>query len=221
MPFTAEEFLALFERYNRAIWPLQVLTLVAAVVAVALVAFRPARRSTDAAVAGILAAFCTITGAGYFLLGFTRLTPAGYAFGAIFLGEAALLGHAALREGSLTFSGAPRWRAVLGAIVVVYGLVGYPLLGLLTRAPVRSPWMGVVPCPTTIFTLGLLLLSTSRTPARYLALPIVWATIGTMAAFRFGIREDLGMTAAAVVAAASLLEGVPGSRALDDGKPGA
>ncbi len=206
MPFTPEQFLALFASYNAAIFPLQAVTLAAAGLAAALVALRPGR-ATDAAVAGILAAFSALTGGGYFLLGFTRLSPAGYGFAAIFLAEAALLALAALRPGELRFGGAPRWRAVAGAAIALYGLVAYPLLGLAARPALESPWMGVVPCPTTIFTLGLLLLARTARPARYLAPLIAWSAIGTVAALRLGIREDLGMTVAALVAAASLAVG--------------
>lgn len=207
MPFTPSQFLALFEQYNAAVWPLQAVTLAAALWVVVLLAVRPGRRSTDLAATAVLVAFSLIVGVGYFGFGFARqLSPAGYLFAAIFLGEAALLAHATFRPGALTFSAAPGWRTAASAIVLAYALVGYPVIGLLAgRAPVESPWLGVVPCPTTIFTIGLLLRSTSRTPARFLLLPIVWSFVGTMAALRFGILEDLGMTAAALAGVASLL----------------
>lgn len=206
MPFTPSQFIALFERYNSAVWPLQLVTLAAAITVLGLLAARPRRRSTDVAILAVLVGFSVTTGAGYFLCGFTQLSPAGYPFAAIFLGEAAVLAHAARRPGTLTFSAAPGWRAVAGTIVLAYALVGYPAVGLLMgRPPVQSPWLGVVPCPTTIFTIGLLLRSSSRTPARYLALPILWSFIGTTAAVRFGVLEDLGMTAAAIAGVASLV----------------
>ncbi len=206
MPFTPSQFMSLFERYNAAVWPLQLVTMAAALAVVALLAARPGR-SSDVAASAALVSFSLVVGVGYFFLGFARhLSPAGYLFGALFVVQAALLGAAALRPGALTFSEAPGWRAVAGTIVLVYALVGYPIVGLLTGRPlVQSPWLGVVPCPTTIFTIGLLLRSTSRRPALYLALPIVWSAVGTTAAIRFGVLEDLGMTAAALVGAVSLL----------------
>jgi len=206
MPFTPSQFISLFERYNAAVWPLHLVTAAAALAVVALLAARPGRRS-DVAASGVLVGFSLIVGVGYFFLGFARhLSPAGHLFGAIFVFEAALLALAALRPGALTFSAAPGWRNVAGVAVLAYALVGYPVVGLLTgRPPIQSPWLGVVPCPTTIFTIGLLLRSTSRRPALYLVLPIAWALIGTAAAIRFGVIEDLGMTAAALVGLASLL----------------
>jgi hypothetical protein len=206
MPFTPSQFLSLFARYNAAVWPLQLVTMAAALAVVALLAWRPGRRS-DVAASAVLVSFSLVVGIGYFFLGFARhLSPAGYLFGTIFVVQAALLGSATLRPGALTFSAAPGWRTIAGTIVLAYGLVGYPVVGLLAgRPPVQSPWMGVVPCPTTIFTIGLLLRSTSRRPAVFLVLPIAWALIGTTAAIRFGVFEDLGMTAAAIVGVLSLL----------------
>ncbi len=206
MPFTPSQFLALFERFNTAIWPLQLVTMAAALAVVALLAARPGRRA-DVTASAVLVVFCLVVGVGYFFLGFAQhLSPAGWPFGAIFLVEAALLSRAAVRPGALTFSATSGWRSAAGVAVLAYALVGYPIVGLLTgRPPVQSPWLGVVPCPTTIFTIGLLLRSTSPRPALYLALPIAWALIGTTAAIRFGVLEDLGMTAAAVVGVASLL----------------
>jgi hypothetical protein len=207
MPFTPTQFISLLERYNAAVWPLQLVTMAAALAAVVLLFARPGRRSTDLAILAVLAGFCLITGVGYFAWGFARhLSPAGYLFAAIFLGQAALLAAAAFRPGALTFSAPAGWRGVAGAVVVAYALVGYPVVGLLVGRPIgQSPWLGVVPCPTTIFMIGLLLRSSARSPARSLVLPIVWSFIGTTAALRFGIVEDFGMTAAAVIGVASLL----------------
>lgn len=206
MPFTPSQFISLFERYNAAVWPLHLVTMAAALAVVAALVAGPGRRS-DVAASAVLAGFCLIVGVGYFFVGFARhLSPAGWPFGAIFLAQAVLLARAALRPGALTFSAPPGWRNAAGAIVLAYALVGYPAVGLLSgRPPIQSPWLGVVPCPTTIFTIGLLLRSTSRRPALYLVLPIVWAVIGTTAAIRFGVFEDLGMTAAAIAGAVSLL----------------
>jgi hypothetical protein len=74
----------------------------------------------------------------------------------------------------------------------------YPVLGQLGDHPYpRSPSFGM-PCPTTIFTLGLLLLTRGRVPWWLIVIPAVWAAIGTSAAITLGIREDLGLAAAAL-----------------------
>ena len=52
------------------------------------------------------------------------------------------------------------------------------------------------PCPVTIFTIGLLWLA--RPPVRWflIVVPVLWATVGSSAAFSLGIREDLGLLVA-------------------------
>jgi hypothetical protein len=59
---------------------------------------------------------------------------------------------------------------------------------------------GVTPCPTTIFTFGVLLLSARPLPALLLVIPLAWAAIGGSAAVLLGVREDLTLTAAAAIA---------------------
>lgn len=79
-------------------------------------------------------------------------------------------------------------------------LVGYPIVGFLVghRYP-AAPTFGV-PCPTTIFTLGLLLWSTGPLARRLTVVPVLWAIVGTSAAVNLGMTEDLGLFVAALCA---------------------
>ena len=53
-----------------------------------------------------------------------------------------------------------------------------------------SPTFGL-PCPTTIFTIGILGLSIRPIPLRVIIVPIVWSIIGVQAAFLLNIWPDL------------------------------
>jgi hypothetical protein len=90
----------------------------------------------------------------------------------------------------------------VGAAFILYGLLIYPLLGYILghRYP-YSPTFGL-PCPTTIFTFGLLLWTAPRIPKYLLALPLVWAFIGFTAAFQLGVLEDVMLPVAGLVAVA-------------------
>ena len=96
--------------------------------------------------------------------------------------------------------------AIIGAALLTYAVVGYPLLGyaLGHRYP-AAPTFGV-PCPTTIFTLGLGVWAGASLPRRLLIAPLAWSIVGTSAAITLGMIEDLGLLAAAIatVVAASL-----------------
>jgi len=78
-------------------------------------------------------------------------------------------------------------------------MIGYPLLGyFLGHIYPASPCFGVAPCPTTIFTFGLLLLTVKRVPKYLLIIPLIWSFIGFTAALKLGIKEDIGLLIAGV-----------------------
>ncbi|HKB86940.1 MAG TPA: DUF6064 family protein, partial [Ignavibacteriaceae bacterium] len=57
------------------------------------------------------------------------------------------------------------------------------------------------PCPTTIFTFGILLWTTKKIPGYVLIIPLIWAALGISAALQLGIKEDLGLFAAGILSA--------------------
>ena len=63
---------------------------------------------------------------------------------------------------------------------------------------------GVAPCPTTICTFGLLLLAAGPVPLWLIAIPVIWAGIGSTAAILLAVREDLGLLVWCVLAAGLL-----------------
>ena len=87
-----------------------------------------------------------------------------------------------------------------GIILVVFALVVYPLLGYASghRYPF-SPTFGL-PCPTTIFTFGMLLMANKKFPVAILIIPFLWSIIGFTAAYHFWILEDTGLLAAGIIA---------------------
>ena len=93
----------------------------------------------------------------------------------------------------LTLSG------LVGGFFILYGLLIYPLLGyFLGHVYPYAPSFGV-PCPTTIFTFGLLLWTDSKFPKYLLIVPLLWSMIGFMAAFQWGVLEDLMLLVSGIV----------------------
>lgn len=201
-PFTLEEFLGVFARYNLAVWPLQVGLYAVAALLVALAA-RPSRRS-GRWIAGLLAALWAWMGIVYHWAYFARINPAAYLFGGLFVLQALAFVAAGVR-GQLRFRVRRDASAVAGAALIAYALVLYPLLGARAgHAFPNGPTFGL-PCPTTIFTLGLLLWTVGRVPPWLLAVPVAWSLLGSTAALRFGIAEDHALPVAGVVAAFLIL----------------
>lgn len=202
-PFSTAEFLVVFARYNEAVWPAQALFYLLALAALRL-AWRP-RAGSGRGVAGVLAFFWAWMGVAYHWRFFSEINPAAYAFGALFVVQAILLMAAGVARPRLSFRIGRDPAGVAGAVMVAYALVVYPLLGhaLGHRYP-AAPTFGL-PCPTTIFTFGMLLWAGRSAPAWLLAIPLAWSLLGVSAALSFGITEDYGLLAAGVVTAALAL----------------
>jgi len=202
-PFTAEQFFDVFRQYNLSVWPMQVVLLAVALVLVALALASP---RSSRVVIGALAALWLWMGVAYHLVFFASLTPAAYLFAAAFLAEAALLAWHGLRTRRLHFA-LPRESSatVVGAVLIAFALVGYPALGdaLGQRYP-AVPTFGL-PCPTVIFTFGLLAWCVRPVPRSVLWIPAAWALLGSTAAIGFGARQDFGLLAAAIIALGVML----------------
>lgn len=202
LPFTADEFFDVFRRYNEAVWPapwlLNALALVAVVFAVR--GAPRGRRTTG----GILALLWLWAGMVYHAAFFVAINAAALLFAVLFVVEAGLLASATFGR-ALTFHARPDLRGVVGGALVAYALVGYPLLGaaLGHRYP-EAPTFGL-PCPTTIYTFGVLLWAARPVPRALVVVPVLWAAIGTVAAVQLGVREDYGLAVAAAVATPLLL----------------
>jgi hypothetical protein len=204
LPFTVEQFLQVFERYNQATWPAQVFAYALGIAAVAL-AVRPVRHAGPL-IAGILALFWFWAGAIYHLGFFRQINPAALGFGAFFLAQGAVFIWAGVLRRQLSFRVRGDLDGLVGGLFVAYAMVVYPLLGLaFGHGYPRSPVFGVAPCPITVFTFGLLLWTDARVPRYVPVIPLLWSLLGFTAALSLGIREDLGLLVAGLVGTALLL----------------
>lgn len=203
MPFTVEQFFEVFRRYNEAVWPAQVVAVVDAFIAIG-AALRGGRRA-NRIIAIVLAALWFWMGAVYHLQFFRQVNPAAVIFGVTFLIQAALFVWLGVAHDRLTFDPRLDVAGVLGSALILYSLTVYPMLGsAFGRSYPASPTFGL-PCPTTIFTLGLLLWARPRAPIALLVVPIAWALIGTMAAVQLGVGEDFGLGVSALLSLPLLL----------------
>jgi hypothetical protein len=197
LPFTRQHFFDLFAAYNAALWPALVLLWIAsAVVSVLLLS---SRRPPDRWIAALLAAHWIWSALAYHALFFTRINPAAWLFAALFLVQAALFVWWGVVQQRLTF--APwrsRW-APVGWTLVAYALL-YPAINAAQHLTwSRIPAFGV-PCPTTIFTAGLLMLARGVT-WRLTIVPVVWSMIGGSAAFLLGVHADYVLSIAGLALA--------------------
>lgn len=189
LPFTREEFLAVFISYNDAIWPLQVGADLLGIIAVALL-FRPGRAS-DRTIASVLAVMWLWTGIAYHGLYFAPINKGAYLFGALFVVQGIYLAITGARRDQLRFEFQPGPVAWVGAAFVFCAAIVYPLISIwIGHAYPEMPMFGVTPCPVTIFTFGMLLLTTQPIPSWLLAIPLLWTLIGGSAAIVLDVPQD-------------------------------
>lgn len=191
LPFTLEQFMQVFRDYNLQVFPAQIIMIVLAGIIIALSFLKISR--SDKIVSGILAVLWLWMGIVYHWGYFSGINKAAYLFGGLFVFQGVLFLFTGFFRNGLIFRYVNNLKGWVGAVMLCYALVVYPVLGhaLGHRYP-ASPTFGL-PCPTTIFTFGMLLWVDKRPPVYLLIIPLLWALVGSSAALNLGIREDFGL----------------------------
>jgi len=200
LPFTAEQFFAVFANYNETVWPAQWLLRIAALSVLLLALSGVARR--DRTICLLFAGLWAWMAIAYHLLNFSRINPAAYAFAAFFLTQAVLFLWWAMSNRSLSLDFRADLRGAVAISMLTYAVVVYPLLSVsFGQSWPSTPTFGV-PCPTTIFTLGIL--TGARAPRTWIlaVVPLLWSLVGGSAAFLLGVWQDLGLLATGLAATA-------------------
>jgi hypothetical protein len=194
VPFTAEQFFAVFRAYNEAVWPAQwFLTLGGASILAGVLSGHPRAGRLSLI---LLSALWLWMAAVYHLTHFSRINPVAPGFAVLFAGEAGVLLWKALRPAPPEFGRSGTRTDVVGIALAVFGLAIYPLLNpLFGHEYPEAPGFGL-PCPTTIFTIGILSLERPGPDGRLLGAPVLWALIGTTAAVALDVPQDYVLGAA-------------------------
>jgi hypothetical protein len=198
MPFTEEQFFQVFAAYNAAISPLPAVAYVLGLTALGLLFWRS--RTSTVLIMAILALMWLVNGVGYHWSFFTSINPAARLFGAVFVLQALLLAAAPLVSPIFRLAPSNDVRTVAGLALAAYAILLYQALGwLFGHIYPAVPVFGVAPCPTTIFTIGILLLGSWRVARWLLLIPALWSIIGGSAALLLGVPQDYGLVAAFLV----------------------
>lgn len=203
LPFTVEDFLAVFENYNKAVYPMHiVLYLLAATVVFLSV---KGKFWSDKTISGILSFFWLWMGIVYHFIFFTVINKAAYLFGGLFVLQGALFFWKGVYQNKLNYQLTKNLYGLMGLVLFVFSLIVYPVISYsLGHVYPAGPTFGL-PCPTTIFTFGIFLLFNRKYPKVILIIPFIWALIGFSASLSLGINEDIGLLGAAVVSTSYLI----------------
>ena len=197
MPFNTQQFLDVFATYNEAVFPMQVLLLIVALVAIRLGGNGDTASSKTVVI--VLSLFWLWMGVIYHWLFFSEINSLAFVFGGFFVLQSVVLFYAGVVRKSLSFRQQTGARSLIGTLFIVYALLIYPIVGMSAgHAYPYSPTLGL-PCPTTIFTFGLFLRSGHSVPNYALPVPMAWSLLGFSAAFSLGIWEDIGLLISGLV----------------------
>ena len=189
MPFTNDQFFNVFSQYNLAVWPMQIIFYLLGLTA--LLAAVGQFRFSNRLVVTILTLCWLWMGAIYHLTYFTAINKPAYVFGSVFILQGILFFVDGVVQRKLSFRPWLNGYAIVGGFFMLYGMVLYPVLGyFLGHVFPYAPTFGV-PCPTVIFTFGLLLWTDNKVSKYLLIIPILWSVIGFTAAFQWGVLEDI------------------------------
>jgi len=202
-PFTLEQFLEVFKNYNLTVWPMQV---VFYLLAIAVIFFSLKKFIYSNPVINIILSFFWLwIGVVYHIIYFSGINKAAYVFGGIFILHGFIFLFYGVFKSKISFHFRYDINNIIGALMILYALIVYPFLGYFLghRYP-YSPTFGL-PCPTTIFTFGILLTANRKVPVLVLIIPVIWSVIGFFAAISFGILEDTGLLVSGILAAILIL----------------
>lgn len=195
--FSPRTYYRLFELYNAAIWPAQILALALGVAILALT--RSGGAMAPRWTLTILAACWFFVGWAFLWTRYATINWAASYVAAGFAVQALLLLWTAWRA---RVSFLPR--ANLAAGMIAFALLAQPLIGpLLGRSWTQVELFGVAPDPTAIATLGVLALIGGRAACVLWIIPLLWCALTGVTLWTMEAQDAALGPVAALVAVAS------------------
>jgi uncharacterized protein DUF6064 len=174
--FSPRTYYRLFEIYNAAIWPTQIVALGLGLTIISLLGRAAAGRGR--VIAAILAACWLWIAIAFHAHRYATINFAAVYFAWAFGLEAALLIWMGIIRGRLLFERPADRASRAGPWIFLFALVVEPLVGpLLGRGWKGVELFGVAPDPTAVATLGILLLANSRGRWLLMVVPVFWCAI--------------------------------------------
>ena len=191
LPFSTEEFFNVFKTYNEAVFPLQIIFYLVAFYCIYLL-FK-SNKNNSKIIAGALSFFWLWIGIIYHIIYFSSINKAAYFFGILNIIQGGLFFIYGVVFNKLSLGFQKNAFNYIGLLLIFYALIIYPILGyFLGHKYPYSPTFGL-PCPTTIFTFGILLFVNKKISLWLLIIPLVWSIIGFGAALKLSVYEDIGL----------------------------
>ena len=202
-----DDFFNTLQSYNEAFLSVTVFTFLLGVLIVYLAARKS--KSSSRVISAIMSFLWIWSGIVFFIIyygpidaEFLGLTMPGvwYLGGILFLIQSFFFLFFGVVRSSLSFKFSSEISSVIGALMIVYAMVIYPIIGFLSSYGFpRYPIFGTAPCPLTIFTVGLLQWSDREIPLVIVVIPFIWALMGIMPVLALNVWADIGEVLSGIV----------------------
>ena len=202
-----DDFYSTLQSYNETFWPMIIITFLLGIVVVYLAARKSG--SSSKVISAILSFLWIWSGIVFFIIyygsmevEFLGLVMPGvwYLGGVLFLFQGVLFLIFGVVKSRLSFRLGGDWRSVVGALMIVYAMVIYPVIGFLTGYGYpKYPVFGIAPCPLTIFSLGLFQWSDRKMPIAVVLVPFIWGLMGIMPVLALNVWADIGELMSAII----------------------
>jgi hypothetical protein len=189
MDLTLELLLESVRQYNQMLYPAQ---WVAIAIALACIVFAFIRKPfSNALITGSAVLFFLIIALAFWLPLSLSGFDTGFIYTGIFLMQAGLLLSAAL-EDELHFHFEPKLVPIIGLVFAAYGLIGFPLVGLLLGRTYPGLFFSpLAPCSMISWFVGMLLLTDRPVPRYTMIIPFTWGLVGILWV-SMGVTESIG-----------------------------
>jgi hypothetical protein len=155
-------------------------------------------QNSDKIISGALALFWLWTGFVYHILYFSDINEMAYLFGSLFIVQSILFVFYGVLKDHLVFEYSNTIYGYVGLFFVIFALGLYPLLGMAFGHSYPEIPILPLPCPLTILTFGLLLM-TKKIAKAVVVIPLIWSVIGFTAALQFEIYQDVMLLVAGII----------------------
>jgi hypothetical protein len=205
--FSPRTYYRLLERHNEALWPAQLLTLGLALTILGLLP-RP-RLWQGRMVSAFLAVLWAWVAWAFLWKRYATINWAAVYVVPLFALEAGLLAWIGVVRGGMIFRLSRDAAGKLGIALFILSLAFYPMIAPIAGRPWhRAEIFGIVPDPTMLGTLGLLLLAEGRPRWGLLAVPVLWCLVsGATLWAMHSVEAWVPPAAALLVLAASKVRG--------------
>ncbi len=151
-PFTAEQFFNVFEKYNSAVFPFQLIIIFSGIAGLFLL--RSEYSLKNKLIGAWLGLLWIWMGLVYHFTFFAEINKAAYVFGGAFILQGSLILVNTFFKNRLIFISRLRATDYPGYFFILFGLVLYPLIGYFIEGTLARTITLGLPCPSTILTFG-------------------------------------------------------------------